>query len=345
MLHAAPEVRRPAGHTRRLVALVVAFTLALLGLPVITVLNATPAAAATPGCDFADRGGVGSYRDRICWVNLADFSNSTVNSANGQTVTQTLPGGFTLTFNLRRTTGTGTTASASATPTWYDTASGEGAAIGNTAYLGIEGQPVWYVTAGSSLNETFRVSGVVLRNPAGAQITNFALIGADGESTDAAGSLREYIRFSVQNTTVSVLENVPSGTGALACTGGLTTTSTSIDCVGNVANPGALIVQAPATSNMSMDVRLNRPSFGAQGFMFGVYLPTITLRKNVNGLVNASDAFTIRATPTGGTPITATTSGANSATTGSAMGFIGGAVTLDEVAANAGTDLSRYSQS
>lgn len=330
----------------RLLALLLGFTIALLGFPVITVVNATPAAAATPGCDFADQGGNGSYRDRICWINLADFTATSVNSGSGQSVTQTLPGGFTLTLNLRRTSGT-TTAGPSATPTWSNPATGEGAAIGNTAYLGIDGRPVWYITAGRSTSgETYRVSAVSLRGPTGTVIDNFALIAADGESTDAVGNAREAMRFTVGGGGgISVLENVAAASGNTACTGGLTQTSTYVDCVGGVSNPGALLVQTPYRAGMTLDVRTIRPNEGAQGFMFGIYLPTVTLRKNINGLVNASDAFTIRATPTGGTPISATTSGANSATTGSAMGFIGGSVVLDEIGANAGTDLTRYARS
>lgn len=218
-------------------------------------------AAATPGCSFASAGGAGQYRDRICWINLADFRLSSVAAwgGAGQTVTQTLPGGYRLSFNMVRTSGTTSTVAPAATPTWSDAATGQGSAIGNTAYLGIAGQPVWYQQSGSGTYDTFRIRNVVLTSPTGATVSNFALVAADGEATDAAG-LAEGMRFTAYNTTISVLENVPSGVGNLACNGGLTTNSTAIDCIGGGTNPGALVVQAPYTSSMYMDVGSATPT-------------------------------------------------------------------------------------
>lgn len=54
---------RPFG---RFLTVLLAFAIAVIGLPTLAIATAPPAEAATPGCSFAAGGGTGANHDRIC---------------------------------------------------------------------------------------------------------------------------------------------------------------------------------------------------------------------------------------------------------------------------------------
>lgn len=208
--------------------------------------------------------------------------------------------------------------------------------------------PVWFTT--NSASSSWQVSGLSLTQPNGTLLTNWGLIAADGESTDSGETLSWTVAGT--GTSINVLENVNSPGGIAACTGGLSTTTTTVTCTGNQKNPGALLVQAPYKSGMSMTMATSSSASGQQGFMFGIFLPTVTFKKVATGLVDPTDAFTISATPTGGTPVSASTAPytggtwTGTASTGSSMGFLGGEVRLNEaMAAGSASPLTAYTQS
>jgi hypothetical protein len=93
-----------------------------------------------------------------CWLDFATYNDATARTAGGQNFVFTLTDGSTLRLNVR-TTGTPGIASRAA-PSWT------GAAVGNTAFLGIGGRPIFYQDAGGT--NTITISSILITPPPGA---------------------------------------------------------------------------------------------------------------------------------------------------------------------------------
>ncbi len=215
----------------------------------------------------------------------------------GQAFSITLSDGSTFNFVMTGTkTPTTTGLNAIAPPSWT------GAAVGNTAFLGIPNKPILYTSAAGTI--TLTLSGITITPPpGGASGGQYKVVIADAESTNGSESLT----YTTNGSTWAVVDQVPPITGANypAISGTGTTTFTETGAAGTV---GAYIVgtQTPTT------VTAKLVAGGLQGIMFAVQYATISANKSISGSrANAADQFTygIKATSTGLTVASNTSSG------------------------------------
>ena len=252
----------------------------------------------TNKCHFAKEGS-GAYASSICWFDLSGYNATTAASTNGQTMRQTLPGDYTLTYTIK-VGSADAAAAAKKFPTWT------GSYLGNPdsgvgGYQGILGMPAIYQSAGGTT--TLALSGIALTNSSRTKVSGFALVGADAESTDD----NEWISWTTSApatfTSVGPLGN--------ACGGGFTGDgTTTVKCTGGV-NVGAkngtpiLYSKDPTTFTQTM------VGSGLQGVGFGVMVSGVQLKKTVVNPVKSSDGFDI-AVASGGTTLGSRTADAAS---------------------------------
>lgn len=248
-------------------------------------LAASPAAAAS--CNYASSQGTTGPADwqTYCWLDLTSYNNTTAHSGGGQNFTFTLPDGTIMTFNMKATGGATT---AAATPSW------SGAAVGNTAFIGISGRPILYQTADGTTT-TVTISNIVLTPPSSGTITNYMFVAADGESSNAG----ETLKFQTDGGSWQMLDQVGPISGAnypsITGVGSGTFTETGKD--GNV---GAYIVGSTTPTTVTTTL----VGSGLQGAMFAVRFASIRLTTQIYGArVDPADQFTfsIKATTGGST--------------------------------------------
>lgn len=234
--------------------------------------------------------------ETYCWLDFSTYNDATARSAAGQNFSFNLNDGSTLSFNLKVTPTTAAAFNSIAAPSWT------GAAVGNTAFLGIPGRPVLYTSAAGSKSITF--SGITITPPPGAPaVTAYSFVAADAESTNNG----ENLQFVTNGTGWQILDQVNpiSGNNYPTITGTGTSTFTETGVPGTV---GGYIVG----SNSPTTVTTNMQAGGLQGAMFAVRFASIRLRKTITGArVNAADQFTFRvsATSSGTTLASGTTTG------------------------------------
>lgn len=234
--------------------------------------------------------------ETYCWLDFSTYNDATARSTAGQNFSFNLSDGSTLSFNLKVTPTTATAFSAIAAPSWT------GAAVGNTAFLGIPGRPVLYTASAGNKSITF--SGITITPPPGAPaVTAYSFVAADAESTNNG----ENLQFVTNGSGWQILDQVNpiSGNTYPTITGTGTSTFTETGVAGTV---GGYIVG----SNSPTTVTTNMQAGGLQGAMFAVRFASIRLRKTITGArVNAADQFTFRvsATSSGTTLASGTTSG------------------------------------
>ena len=305
---------------------------ALLVLAFFTFV-ASPAQANT--CSSATSQGTAPPEwQTYCWLDFAGYNDATARSAGGQPFSFTLTDGSTLTLTLR-TTGPANALADRPAPSWT------GAAVGNSAFLGIPGRPILYtITSGATV--TVQLSSIVITPPPGAGATTaYMFIGADAESTDGT----ETLSFTTNGGNWTILDQVNPITGSQYPTitnSGTTFTESGAGLTGNV---GGYIVGSTTPTTVSSTL----VGSGLQGAMFAVRFASLKLTKNiVSSRIDPADQFTYRvaSTGTGAILTSGTTTGAGngpftSATVSLASGL---PLTLSEIsAAGSVSPLASYS--
>lgn len=230
-----------------------------------------------------------------CWLDLTSYNDTTARTTGGQNFSYTLPDGTTMTFNMRVTnSGPGLTAATS--PSWT------GAAVGNTAFLGIPGRPILYQTAGGTSTVTIR--NITLTPPPGSgAITAYMFVAADAESTNSG----ETLSFQTNGGNWTMLDQVgpTSGNTYPTISGVGTSTFTETGVAGTV---GAYIVGTTTPTQIVTTM----VGSGLQGTMFAVRFASIRLNMQIQSTrVATADQFKfdITATSGGGLLATGTSSG------------------------------------
>jgi Surface adhesin CshA non-repetitive domain 2 len=273
-------------------------------------LAATCAAAGAPG---AAQPGWQTY----CWIDFSGYNAAQAESATGQNYSVLLNDGSTLTFNLKSTTGL----ISKAAPTW------SGAAVGNSSFLLIPGQPTLYTNINGQVVDV-TISQILITPPSGTTaVTSYAVVAADAESTDG----NEYLEFTTNGGNWVILDQVAPITGSTYPTVTNTGTTFRSDGAGNTGNVGAYIV---GSSNPTT-VTAKLGSGGLQGAMFAVRFASISLNKKIIGTrLDPNDQFDYRiTTTTNGTVLAAgTTFGAgNGPFTAAVVSFASGLpITISE---------------
>lgn len=269
------------------------FFFALLGF-VLSMGFASAAQAAS--CSYATSQGTTGPANwqTYCWLDFTGYNDATARSGSGQNFSYTLTDGTTMTFNLKVT---GATLTGTASPSWT------GAAVGNTAFLGIGGRPILYQTAAGTT--TLTISGITLTAPASGSITNYMLVAADGESSNQGESLQ----YQTNGGGWQMLDQAGPISGTLypTYTGVGTNTFSEIGVTGTV---GAYVVGSANPSQVITTL----VGGGLQGTMFAVRFASIRLDTQIAGArADASDQFTfaIKSTGSGSTLASGSTSGSS----------------------------------
>lgn len=225
--------------------------------------------------------------ETYCWLDFTNYNDATARSAAGQNFSFSLNDGSTLSFNLKVTPTGATAFNAIAAPSWT------GAAVGNTAFIGIPGRPVLYTASGGSKSITF--SGITITPPPGAPaVTAYSFVAADAESTNSG----ENLQFVTNGSGWQILDQVNpiSGSTYPTISGTGTNTFTETGVGGTV---GGYIVG----SNSPTTVTANMLAGGLQGAMFAVRFASIRLRKTITGArVDPADQFTFQVKATSAAP-------------------------------------------
>lgn len=228
-----------------------------------------------------------------CWLDFSGYNDTAARSTAGQAMSYTLPDGTVMTFTLN-ISGAGITGAAA--PSWG------GAAVGNTAFLGIGGRPILYQTAAGTTTAT--ISNIVLTPPAGvSQITSYMFVAADGESSNE----NESLRFQTNGGNWVALDNAgPISGSTYPTSSGLGTSAFNV--TGVPGTVGANIVGSSTPTSLTTTI----VGGGLQGVMFAVRFASIRLNLQLTGArAAAADQFTfnINATSGGATLASGTSTG------------------------------------
>jgi hypothetical protein len=257
---------------------------------------AARAAPKATGCSFATPG-TGTYASTLCWLDLSAYDRTLASRPQGQPMTVSLPGGYSVNFNLHVSGGA---VAAVAFPTY------PGAFLGNRGfYTGVAGRPALYqTTSGTTTNAT--LDGISVTGPGGTVETGYAFVGADAETTDTGESITW-----TANTPLRLISSLGN-----ACNSGLTGVGTNtVRCSASVSNnkTGTPILAATAPTSIAQTM----VGSGLQGVAFGVLVSSVELNKKVVGRIDPSDSFGLSIRSSSGTLVgSANTGTANSASTG-----------------------------
>ncbi len=229
-----------------------------------------------------------------CWLDLTSFSDATARSTTGQALSFTLSDGSTLSFKIKIT---GPTLTAATTPSWG------GAAVGNTAFLGIPGKPALYMAAPGTTTAT--LSEITLTPPPGnSTASSYMLVVGDAESSNGGESL-DYVTNGGSWTELDRAGPI-SGSTYPTITG---LGTTSVHQAGVDGSVGAFILgtSSPTTTTVTMSTG------GLQGVMFAIRYASLSLDLAISGArADAADQFRydIKTTASGTVLATNVSSGA-----------------------------------
>lgn len=257
-----------------------------------TLCAASPALAAP--CYYATSQGTTGPSDwqTYCWLDLSSYNDATARTASGQNFSFTLPDGTVMSFTMRVS---GAAAASATAPSWT------GAAVGNTAFLGIAGRPIFYQTAAGTT--TVQISGITLTPPSSGTVSAYMFVGADGKSSNGGESLS----FQTNGGAWQLLDTAGPISGSTYPTASGAGTST-FSVAGANGNVGAYIVGSVSPTQVTTTL----VGGGLQGTMFAVRFASIRLNTQISGArINAADQFTfsINATSGGAALASGTSSG------------------------------------
>ncbi|MCU0947122.1 MAG: CshA/CshB family fibrillar adhesin-related protein [Porphyrobacter sp.] len=303
-------------------------------LAVLLVLGAlawSPAASAQDCAPAATQGIAPASWQTYCWLNLANYNDTTARSASGQNMSFTLPDGSTLTFNAR-VTGTNPAYAAVTAASWG------GSAMGNSGFIGIPGRTVLYSSQPGT--STIAITNITITPPAGGGVTVYSFVVADGESSNDGESIRMTSNGGAWQLLDSLLPGVGSTMPPLSGVG-----TGTVNITGTSGTVGAHILGSNSPTSVTVETRAG----GLQGVMFAIRFATIRLQASILGpRLNAADQFSfqIASTANGAAMSSGTTSGTGAGPFSTApLNMAAGiSVTLREtMAAGSVSTLAQYS--
>ena len=231
-----------------------------------------------------------------CWLDFNGYSDALAQGA-GQPFNFTLPDGSSLALTLNVSTDKTSPALAPhAVPSW------SGSAIGHSGFNNIPGKPVLYETVtGSTVH--IALSNIVVTPPPGSGATvSYAIIGADGESSNQ----NESLTFTTNAQPWVQVATIRQGTAFPTISGLGSATVKETGVAGTVGS------FAFASFNNPTQISNIAVGGGLQGPMFAIRYASLTADAALNGArANANDQFTYRIATTGGQVLASgTTTGA-----------------------------------
>jgi hypothetical protein len=253
-----------------------------------------PSHAGAATCGY---GTGGTYASNLCWFDMTGYSDTTARSPGGQSMSITLPGGYTASFTLTSRSVAGRNypiVDATAAPLELRFA------YGSSDYVGVPGRPVLYSRAVANAGVTLTLSNIQVVDSSGAAVSGYSFVIADAENNIASAGES----FTWTSDKALGLVAVMNPTSARGCHNALTGLgTTSVTCTGQGTDPpGAgsstvplydgVIVGADTPSTIGLTMRTNSRS----GVAFAIRTSRIQVTKSVVGRVRASDAFDVSAT-------------------------------------------------
>jgi uncharacterized repeat protein (TIGR01451 family) len=268
---------------------------AVFGLLILAAGLANPARASTCAPATVQGTAPADYQD-YCWLDFTGYSDTLAQGA-GQPFTFNLPDGSILTFRLTvSTNGANPALQAHVVPSWT------GSAIGHSAFSGIPGNPVLYEPqSGSTVHVA--LNNIVVTPPPGSGATaSYAIIAADGESTNQ----NESLSFTTNGLPWTQVATIPFGTQFPTVSGVGTATVTETGVAGTVGS------FAFASFNNPTQISSVLVGGGLQGAMFAIRYASLAVTTQLSGArANAADQFTYSINSVGGTLVASgTTTGA-----------------------------------
>ena len=167
-------------------------------LALVAGLQAMPAQANTCA-PAAVKGTAPNDFQSYCWLDFSGYSDALA-QAGGQPFSFNLPDGSILTLTMQVSTNKTSPALAMhAIPSW------SGSAIGHSAFLGIPGNPVLYETVSGSTVQVTLGNIAVTPPPGSGSTVSYAIIAADGESSNQ----NESLRFTTNGQAWSQVAQIP----------------------------------------------------------------------------------------------------------------------------------------
>ncbi len=263
---------------------------------------------------------------------MSTYNNATV-FGGGQGFSITLSDGSVLSFTLSGSSPNGGGIVSVAAPAW------SGAAVGNSAFLGIPGKPILY-TANNGTTVNLTLSNIKVTPPNGVVASGqYKLVVADAESTNNGESLT----FTTNGGVWTVVDQVPPTTGSTYPTSSGTGTATFNE-TGVAGTVGAFIVGSLSPSNVTVQLVAG----GLQGVMLALQYSTITANKVISGTrANPADQFTynVQSTSNGTILASATSTGAGNGPFGAAVATLSSGVAttvIEQMAAGSVGKLTQY---
>lgn len=218
------------------------------------------------------RGAAPSSWQTYCWLNMSNY-NETQARGSGQNLSYNLPDGSRLTFRLRVSNTpnvSGTVLRSAAAPSW------NGAAVGNSSFLNIPGQPILYQTASGS-QTVLTLTNITIIPPAGvSQANQYAFVVADAESTDNS----ETQQYTTNGGAWQLLDRVAPISGSQYPTAtGFGTPVFNAAGGGRTGRVGAYIVSSLNPTSVTITMQ----GAGLQGVMLAIRFASITLSKTIEG--------------------------------------------------------------
>lgn len=237
---------------------------------------ATPALAATCG-SATSPGTAPAGWETYCWLDFSTYNDSNARSAAGQTFSFTLSDGSVFKVTVKATSTASTAMQGVAAPSW------SGAAVGNTAFLGIPNKPVLY-TANDGSTVTLTLSAMSITPPAGGTTTGrFMIVAADAESTNE----NESLVFQTNGGNWTTLDTVPPISGSTYPS--VSNTGSKVTETGASGTVGGYIFGTDTPTTVTATIKAG----GLQGVMFAVRYASLRLNKTIaNRRLYAADQFT-----------------------------------------------------
>jgi uncharacterized repeat protein (TIGR01451 family) len=274
--------------------------LALAGVLLLALAGARTVQAQTVStCSPATQGGTApaDFRD-YCWLNFAGYNDSAARNG-GQLFRFDLPDGTRISLTVRVndvSPSYGTAINAVPVPSW------SGAAFGNTAFLGIAGRPVLY-NAQSGGSARITLDDIVVTAPTGGR-PNYAIIVADGESTNSGESLV----ISTDGNDWQRVDSIRNGSSNIFPDENFSNSSQTVTVSGVGGTVGSYVYRSDGNPE-HIWATLN--GGGLQGVIFGVrYASVSAVSQFSGGRYSPSDQFeySLR-TGSGAALVTGATSG------------------------------------
>ena len=254
------------------------------------------AARANTCAPAAVRGTAPSDYQSYCWLDFTGYSDALAQGA-GQPFSFALPDGSTLNLTLQVTTNKSNPAlAAHAVPSWT------GSAIGHSGFNNIPGEPVLYETVSGSTVHIALANIAVTPPPGSGSTVSYAIIAADGESSNQ----NESLSFTTNGLAWQQVAQIPNGAVFPTVSGTGTATVTETGVAGTVGS------FAFASFNNPTLISAVLVGGGLQGPMFAIRYASVAVSSQLNGTrANPGDQFTYRINSVGGqTFASGTTSGA-----------------------------------